>query len=63
MEEERNRIQDLSMFEESKSLVKYREKKQHNLTSTLDAVSESLIRNNPRENLISQGYKPKEEQK
>jgi glutamyl/glutaminyl-tRNA synthetase len=58
---ERQRLEDLSLFEQTKTLAEYKSRKQQDLEKTLNAVSECMIRNNPRERLISQKYKPKKE--
>jgi len=61
LQKEKKRLEDLSLFKDSKSLREYKERKRQKLDEILNAVSDSVVRNYPNEKLISQGYKVKNE--
>ena len=60
IEKRERELQNLSLFDESKTLVGYREAKRKDLEETLIEVSNCLLRNNKKERLLSQGYQSDE---
>lgn len=58
---EKQKLQDLSLFKDSKTLRKYKEHKRHDLDKILSTVSDSVVRNYPREKRLAQGYKAEDE--